>query len=177
MIREHFISDLSHWNSYLPLLWLALESTSGDIVEAGMGDGSTKKLHDYCFTSGRKLFSYESNEEWYRKFEHLNTNYHRVEYVGSNWEILFEHRFEKYNERTLGVLFSDEAPGFQRKYNISMLARTAAVIVVHDAEQSNDHGYKFSWIKPLFKYYKLHEFPGASTAAFSNFIDVSKWQV
>lgn len=172
MTREHFISDLSHWNSYLPLLWLAIENTSGDIVEAGIGDGSTKKLHDYCFTSGRKLFSYDSNEEWYRKFEHLNTNFHRVEYTGGNWLPMIEKHREP-----IGVYFSDEAPGEMRKYNIAMFAQTAKVIIAHDAEPSNDGGYKYSLLKPLFRFTKLHEFPGASTAAFSNFINVSKWEV
>ena len=172
MTREHFISDLSHWNSYLPLLWKAIEGTFGDIVEAGIGDGSTLKLHDYCFTSGRKLFSYESNMEWYRKFEHLNTSYHRVEYTGGNWEPMIEKHREP-----ISVYFSDEAPGEMRKYNIAMFAQTAKIIIAHDAEPTNDGGYKYSLLKPLFKYTKLHEFPGASTAAFSNFVDVSKWEI
>lgn len=178
MTREQFISDLSHWNSYLPLLWLALENTTGDVVELGVGDGSTKKLHEYCHRK-RKLFSYESNLEWYRTFEYLRAGYgypdgviHSVEYVGKNWEPAIENH--RYN---IGVLFSDEAPGEMRKYNIAMFAQTAQVIVAHDAEISNDGGYKYSLLKPLFKYTKLHEFPGASTAAFSNFIDVSKWVI
>lgn len=177
MTREQFISDLSHWNSYLPLLWEALENTTGDVVELGMGDGSTVKLHDYSRDTSRynqrNLYSYESNLDWYRKFEYLsgkNFAIHEVTYVGNNWEPMIERHREP-----IGVLFSDEAPGEMRKYNIAMFAQTAQVIIAHDAEPSNDGGYKYSLLKPLFKYTKLHEFPGASTAAFSNFIDVSKW--
>lgn len=171
MTREHFISNLSHWNSYLPLLFHALENTVGDVIECGMGDGSTEKLHDYCKENGRLLFSYESDLEWYRKFERFRTQRHVIDYVGHNWEVMMEKHREP-----IGVLFSDEAPGHQRKYNISMYATLAQVVIAHDADESTDHGYKFSWIKPLFKYYKIHEYPGASTAAFSNFIDVSLWQ-
>lgn len=170
MTKEQFVSDLSHWNSYLPLLWMALENTSGDVVELGMGDGSTRKLHEYCKVNARNLYSYETNAEWFAKFEHLRTAKHKVEYVGHNWEIMLEaHRWP------IGVLFSDEAPGDMRKYNVSMFSLLAQVVIAHDAEESNDHGYRFSWVKPLFKYFKLHESPGASTAAFSNFVDVTKW--
>jgi len=177
MTREQFISNLSHWNSFLPLLWEALESTSGDVVELGVGPGSTEKLHDYCNFKQRDLYSYESNLEWYRLFESFRKGYnagaiHSIEYVGNNWEPVIEKHREP-----IGVLFSDEAPGEMRKYNIAMFAQTTQVIIAHDAEPSNDGGYKYSLLKPLFKYTLLHEFPGASTAAFSNFIDVSKWSI
>jgi hypothetical protein len=172
MTKEQFTSDLSHWNSYLPLLWHALENTSGDVIELGMGDGSTEKLHEYCKHNARPLTSYESDKQWFQKFERFRTERHKIEWVGHNWEILYEAHREP-----IGVLFSDEAPGHMRKYNVSMFSLLAQVIIAHDAEESNDHGYRFSWVKPLFKYYKLHEFKGASTAAFSNFIDVSKWEI
>lgn len=172
MNKGQFVYDVTNWNSYLPLLWLALENTSGDVVELGVGDGSTKKLHDYCKENGRILHSYESDEGWFRKFERFRTQRHAVEYVGHNWEVFIERHREPF-----GVLFSDEAPGHMRKYNISMCSTLAKVVVVHDAEPGNDHGYRFSWVRPLFKYHTLHEFPGASTAAFSNYIDVSKWVI
>lgn len=172
MTKDQFTSNLSHWNSYLPLLWHALQGTEGDVIEAGIGDGSTGKLHEYCQESSRKLFSYESNLEWYRKYEGMRSQEHAIEYVGLNWEVMVARHREP-----IGVLFSDEAPGEMRKYNIAMFCNTAQVIIAHDAEPSNDGGYKYSLLKPLFKYTKLHEFPGASTAAFSNFVDVSKWTV
>lgn len=172
MMKHHFIDNVSHWNSYLPLLWEALEATKGDVIELGVGDGSTNKLHEYCRSNSRKLFSYESNEEWYRQFERFNTVDHRVEYVGNNWLPMIEkHR------GPVGVLFSDEAPGEQRKFNISMFCNTAQIIVAHDTEQRSDGGYKFSLVKPLFRYMKHHQHEGADATAFSNFIDVSKWEL
>lgn len=173
MTREQFTSNLSHWNSFLPLLWLALENTEDDVIELGIGDGSSRKLHEYCTEKLRWLRSYESNIDWYRRFENLRSTCHHVEYVGENWQVLHEKEFEK----KIGVVFSDEAPGHMRKYNISMFCNTAHVIIAHDADESTDHGYKYSLIKPLFKYHKLHEYPGASTIALSNFIDVNSWEI
>lgn len=174
MTSEQFTSNLSHWNSYLPLLWLALENTEGDVIELGMGDGSTRKLAEYCNSTQRKLFSYESNKEWFYKFDPMQSANHRLEYVGDNWQILYD---QQSHNKNIGVLFSDEAPGEMRKYNISMFCNTAKIIVVHDSEPGNDHGYKLSLIRPLFKYSKDFEYPGANATAFSNFIDVTKWSV
>lgn len=168
----HFISNLSHWNSYLPLLYHALEATDGDVIELGMGDGSTLKLHEYCKVKGRKLYSYESNLEWYRKFEEFRTNEHSIQYIGGNWQPMIEN-----HRQQVGVLFSDEAPGEMRKYNISMFCNIAQVVVAHDTELGSDHGYKFSLVEPLFKYKKRYEFEGADACAFSNFINVTKWDV
>lgn len=169
MTKGQFVYDVTHWNSYLPLLWLALENTNGKVIELGVGDGSTKRLHEYCNIKQRLLYSYESDIDYYRKFEQYMTDKHTIEYVGNNWEPLIEQ-----HRSNVGVLFSDEAPGEMRKYNISMFCNIAQVIVAHDAEPENG-GYKYSLVEPLFKYHVLHEFPGASTAAFSNFVDVTKW--
>jgi hypothetical protein len=183
MNREQFISNLTGWNSYLPLLWEALEATQGDVIELGVGEGSTIKLHEYCQLKQRNLYSYESNLEWYKKFEDYIINIddyavHEIEYVNNNWEILHNEqcRLSRINtDRKIGVLFSDEAPGEMRKYNISMFCNTAQIIVAHDSEKSSDHGYKFSLVKPLFKYVKEYEYEGVGAIALSNFIDVTNW--
>jgi hypothetical protein len=170
MTREQFISNLSNWNSYLPALWEALENTEGDVIELGVGDGSTVKLDTYCVHNRRTLCSYESNIDWYDKFR---TDYsHDITYVGANWQIMQER-----HRSNVGVLFSDEAPGEMRKYNISMFCNIAQVIVAHDSEKESDHGYKFSLVKPLFKYVKETEFNGTGTAIFSNFLDVTKFNL
>lgn len=170
MNKGHFVHDVTYWNSYLPLLWEALEHTSGDVIELGMGEGSTEKLHEYCRIKRRKLFSYESDLWWYRKFEQYRTEWHDIEYVGDNWTPMIER-----HRGPVGVLFSDEAPGEMRKFNVSMFCNTAQVVVVHDSEPGSDHGYKFSLVRPLFKYSLDFDFTGANATAFSNFIDVSKW--
>lgn len=173
MTRDEFIKDISGWSSYLPLLFQALESTEGEVVELGMGHGSTPKLHQYCYEAKRMLTSYDSDIEWYRKFEHLRKSGHAIEYT-QNW--LEPIQTFKYK---IGVLFSDEAPGFVRKYNIAMFSQSAQIIVVHDTEQSSDHGYLFSLLEDhhLFKYKKDYVFEKIGARAYSNFVDVSKWEL
>ena|SRR5688572_399421 len=169
MTKEWFVEGMSGWSSYLPLLWEALQVTDGEVIELGMGDISTIKLHEVC--KGRGLYSYDSNLGWYRKFEYLRNSKHHIEYTQDWLEPIQRHRY------TIGVLFSDEAPGFIRKYNIAMFAQNAQVIVFHDSEPKSDHGYLFSLVKPLFKYSKEYEFEGIGATAVSNFIDVSKFNV
>lgn len=173
MNKETFLSDMSGWSSYLPLLFQALESTEGEVVELGMGSASTPKLHQYCLEAKRMLTSYDSDIEWYRKFEHLRKSGHAIEYT-QNWlEPLQSHKY------TIGVLFSDEAPGEQRKYNIAMFSQTARIIVVHDSEAKSDGGYLFSLLEDhhLFKYKRDYVFEKIGARAYSNHIDVSTWQL
>lgn len=170
MTREQFVGTYSYWDSHRPLLWEAMEATIGDIIELGVGGGSTEQLHEYCKARGRRLFSYESSLEYYRQFEKFRTDWHQVEFVGDNWEPMIEkHRYN------IGVLFSDEAPGLMRKYNIAMFSGNAEIIIAHDAEQASDHGYRYSLLKPIFRYHKLHLHEGVGTAALSNKIEVNKW--
>jgi hypothetical protein len=172
MTKEEFLKDMDAYSTHLPLLWEALEATDGEVIELGIGNGSTPKLHEYCKDKKRSLFSYENNLDWYRKFEHLRTASHAIEYT-QNWlEPIERHRY------SIGVLFSDEAPGEMRKYNISMFCNTAKVVVAHDSEKENNVGYRYDLVMPLFKYSvnakPLHE--GPEVSAFSNFINVEKWK-
>ena len=145
MSKDWFLSDLGAWNSYLPLLWEAVEATNGDVIELGMGEGSTKKLHTVCVD--RNLYSYDNNIEWYRKFEYLRTKNHFIEFTNNWMEPIERHRGK------IGVLFSDESPGEIRKYNIAMFCNTAQVIVAHDAEPESNVGYRYDLVAPLFKYH------------------------
>jgi len=172
MSKEWFLSGMDSWSSHLPLLWEALEATQGEVIELGIGNGSTPKLHEYCKEKKRSLFSYENSLDWYRKFEHLHDRNHSIEYT-QNWvEPIERHRY------TIGVLFSDEAPGEIRKYNIAMFCNTAQVVIAHDAEKNSSIGYRYDLVAPLFKYRRIYEHEsGVHTAAFSNFVDVTKWTI
>lgn len=171
MTKEKFLEGMSGWNSHLPLLYKALESTEGEVIELGIGYGSTPQLHEYCHDAKRQLYSYDSNIEWYRKFEFLRKPGHSIEYT-QNWlEPVERHRY------TIGVMLSDESPGFMRKYNIAIFAQNVQIIVIHDTENKSDHGYLFSLIYPLFKYKRDYIFEGTAATAVSNFIDVSQWEL
>lgn len=169
MTKENFTANVSYWDSYKPLLWEALQATDGDVLEFGCGEGSTLLLREYCRDNNRKLFSYESDKEWYLKFEHLNNDFHKVEFV-HDWDNVVE----KHREM-IGVAFIDHAPGERRKYDIALFCNTAKILVAHDTELEVDHGYRMSLAWPLFKYIKWDKAFSANATAASNFIDVSKW--
>lgn len=170
MTKDWFLQELTGWNSHLPLLWAALNATKGDVVELGMGEGSTPKLHEVC--KDRNLYSYDNNIDYYRPFEKYRTNRHWIEY-SQNWlEPIERHRGK------IGLLFSDEAPGEIRKYNIAMFCNTAQIVVAHDAEPGSNAGYRYDLVKPLFRYHMHYPHPsGTHAAMFSNFIDVSKLEL
>ena len=171
MTKEEFIGTISHWDSHRPLLWEAVANTNGHVMEMGMGHGSTAQLHQLCRDSGRMLFSYENNKEWLERFTHLRSGGHYIEFVDDWDNVIQKHR------EPIGVVFVDQAPGERRKYDMALFCNLAQVIVVHDTEPGSDHGYRTSLAAPLFKYRKdFTDFPAHATA-FSNFIDVSKWQL
>lgn len=170
MTREQFVGKIENWHSYRPLLWEALEATEGHVVEFGIGPGSTGPLHEYCLARGRMLFSYENNKEWFDQYAYMHCGHHYMNFV-QDWD----NAVRKHRE-PVGVAFIDHAPGERRKYDIALFCNTAQIVVVHDSEPEAT-GYGIDLIAPLFKYRKdFTDFPAHATA-FSNFIDVSKWQL
>jgi|SRR6478736_1063893 len=174
MTREQFIHNYENWDSYKPLLWEALERTAGDIIEMGTGKGSTALLHEYSSETGRKLWSYEADYDWWKTaliHESLN---HKVIWTGSEpneWNIVYLHHGNRV--RNIGVVFIDHAPGERRKVDINIL-RDVDIIVAHDTEPSADHGYQMRDEIKKFKYWRDFETPGAWASIMSNFVDVTK---
>lgn len=156
-------------HSYYPLLHLALEETSGDVIEMGTGHGSTQLLHDYCEKANRYLFSYDEKEEWGSKFYHLASDLHYIKVVGS-WDIVKESHKEP------SVVFIDHAPGERRKDDIVNFKDINGILVCHDTQPEADYGYQMRQYFPLFKYVIEVETDGAWASAMSNTIDVTKWK-
>lgn len=165
MTKEEFTQITSNYDSHRPLLWEALESTKGLVVEFGCGYGSTPFLFEYCKERNRKFESYENNQEWFDKMvkEYPDT----VKFV-MNWDFVFVRP---------DVLFIDSAPGERRKVDIYRFSDIAKVIVAHDTEPAADHGYKMRATMSKFKYMIDYETQGAWASAVSNFIDVTKFDL
>src|SRR5258705_5663578 len=104
-MKEKFIptnNDLS----YYPLLYKALESTEGTVIEMGCGYGSTPLLHDYAVENERLLLSYETEKEWLEKFEHTANEHHRFYHVCREcWDVCSN------MNSSPSVVFIDHAPG------------------------------------------------------------------
>ena len=161
------LEGLENWNNYWPLLALALEATSGPVLELGMGQGSTEKLHRYCAASGRPLVSYDGSAEWAAKFRDFEAPGHEIHFA-DNWDRTGIER------KRWGVAFVDHAPGERRWQDIFLLRAQAEIVVIHDSEPSST-GYMLDRIWPLFAYRADVITQGAWATAVSNSVDVRAW--
>lgn len=149
------------FGSHLPMLWLMLENTIGDVVEMGCGDNSTQKLHDYCVKNKRQFYSYDTNKEWLKKYRELVIPL-------DDYDEIFLLKF--------GLLFVDLAPASQRKEIIHNHANSSDVILAHDSEPGAEFCYGMSEVLNSFKYrldFKPEGMPHST--AVSNFINIAEW--
>lgn len=167
MTKEEFLKDVANWDNHRHLLWPALEATKGEVVEMGMGQGSTPFLHEYCKDKKRMLYSYDNSREWMEKFVDLKSDNHFVQWVLDWDQVAITHKKPD-------VVLIDHAPGERRYIDVERFANSANVIVIHDSEPAAT-GYMMDKIWHLFKYRKDFTSPGAWATAVSNFIDVTKW--
>lgn len=162
--HEHkFLEGVSgNWNNHLPLLLLGLHKSNGLVIEFGSGEGSTRRLRDYCNEHNRPFESWESNKEWAEK---TGANY------TSSWEIPSVYR-------KCGLFFCDHAPGEHRIVAIEKFANLADIIVIHDSEEGGAGDYKFEKIWHLFKYRLNYNKTGGGAGAtmVSNKIDVNRFR-
>lgn len=151
------------WDSHKGLLYLALKNTKGEVVEMGIGYGSTPLISKYCEEKGRTFTTYESNIDWLNKMKKV----HCVKIFISDYMEVDENP---------DLLFIDCAPGDIRKELINKYRSKADVIIVHDSEITSDYVYGLRNILNTFEYrldYKPEGKP--STTCVSNVINVSQW--
>ena len=156
-MRIKFLENIENWSNHRPLLYLALQETTGTVCEMGCGYGSTEQLRAYC-SNKRQFISLESNQEWANKFNST--------WVG-DWET--------YQHSDYDVLLVDHAPGERRHIDIANLKDKAKIIVIHDSEPQAT-GYMLDRIWHLFKYRVDIKTDGAWATAVSNQIDITKWK-
>jgi hypothetical protein len=163
MNRENFIPE-SHLFSYAPLLYRAMLDTTGPVIECGMGNYSTRVLHE----TGHTVLSIETSPEWFSKFDIQNKILiHPAEWV----------RIIQLSKPFVSVIFIDQAPGEIREKCIADLATGfSGIVVAHDTEPAADYGYKMRQHFPKFKYMVEVKTNGAWATALSNEIDVTKWK-
>jgi hypothetical protein len=131
------------WSSFMPALMACVASTSGCVLELGVGHFSTPTLHAICGASNRYLLSVEQNKEWLSKFEKLKTDGH------SFWGLGYDEMLDnlpKFGQRW-GVAFIDNSPGGARRAkDFLALIKTSDFVIVHDYWQDNEEH-----IAPLLK--------------------------
>lgn len=148
------------WDSYKPLLFLALCETNGIIWEFGMGEGSTELLR----LNGREVISFDNNIEYCERYARW-PNVHHI----TSWQE------QQCNISEGDVVLIDHAPGEERHITLQKFAERNAIFIIHDSEPPPCGGnYMYDKIWSLFKY-KV-DLPGTSwTTAVSNTFDVTQW--
>lgn len=161
--REKFI-PVHSITSYAPLLYNALVSVEGTLIECGMGDFSSYLLHG----TGRNIISYETSPEWFAKFPDIESK----RLIGrDDWmDVMSRHK------ETAAIIFLDHAPGESREKCLAYLANGyKGIVICHDTEPGADHGYKmrqhFNW----FKYVAEVKCHGAWATVLSHTYDVTQW--
>lgn len=162
------LEGIENWNNYWPLLALALDATGGAVLELGMGDGSSEKLHRFCEAAGRPLSSFDSNGDWAARFRHLASPTHSIQYA-PDWSAT------GIESVPWGVALIDHAPAERRHIDIRNLRLCAGIIVIHDSEPSST-AYMLDRIWPLFRYRVDVQTDAAWASAVSNVFDLHKWR-
>ena len=135
----------------------------------GTGYFSTLVLRWLCEMSGRTLYSYEGNQQWYERALKKSKPYHHIIYA-PNFD-------EAPIERPWGLVFIDHGPNERRRVDIARLAPYAEMMVIHDTNpetKPSKHGYGYDAIWPLFAYRYDFTLYDPWTSVVSNTIDVSK---
>lgn len=165
MTKDEFLFEVDNYCNHRVLLWLALEATDGNILEMGMGYGSTPFLKRYAENRRRMMVSMESDTVWAAKFKTTETRLHEV----CSRE---EHRlFDSW-----AVALVDHAPGELRAPDLMRLKANTDIIVVHDTEPHLAHQYAGLWPRFRFKVDVPGHSNGAWATAVSDSIDLTSWK-
>lgn len=117
---------MNSYTTHQDVLKLAVANTTGDVLELGVGEGSTPLLHNIVLPP-RQLLSLENNRDWFLKYTGYTAAPHVVSFV-ENWDTFWAF------DRDWGLAFVDHAPGERRAGDILRLRDKAKVIVIHDTE-------------------------------------------
>lgn len=156
------------WGTHLPVLMKIIGMTTGPVVECGGGLYSTPFLHWACFSSGRRLITYEGDREFFNNLSGYNNGNHKVRLVADWDKVDLSEPWE--------VAFIDHEPPERRALEMQRLVH-ADYVIAHDTERRVERRYGYPNIKHLFKY--NYKYRGASphTSIFSNKHDLTGFTI
>jgi len=126
------------YQSHLPALLACIVSTTGPVLELGVGHFSTPHLHALCGALKRNLVSIERDKEWRDEFE--------KRYAGSGHAVVSEWVHLKNNGRW-GVAFIDDSPGgASRASAFKSLISISDYVVMHDSQADAEN---FQAVQPM----------------------------
>ena len=155
VVKRHFVmpSDTAY-GGHAVLLFAALYATDGAVLELGSGLFSTPIIHNVAVVQqGRDVFTVDGNNDWLQHFTSMGGPRHSFGLVSrmiSNPEsyrfLQFKpahfRRWEDVWDGRYGLVFVDQAPGFERRKDIQRRRNVSDVMIVHDTDDMNGYGYE-----------------------------------
>lgn len=121
------------WGSHIPALMACVMSTTGPIVEFGVGHFSTPLLHVVATTMGRGVYSLEQDREWMEKFA---PRFAKGSHIFCGGEYLDN---IPWLPEVVGVAFIDHSPGGASRAKVFQgMIKCSTLVVVHDYHQDNE---------------------------------------
>lgn len=124
--------------THQPYFIEVLKYTTGNILECGCGDGSTKMIKEKIKNTDRKFTSLESNLDWLNKFKHLADLSHDLYHIdagnddnletGNKWVEFIKQN----NLNNFEIVFLDSSPWLSRKCCFDYYLDKAKIIIIHD---------------------------------------------
>jgi hypothetical protein len=155
--------------THLPCLIKAMEKTSGDVLELGIGVGSTPYLHYKCILDKRKLVSYENFKPWYDFFTK------RYGYNYGTHELNFVEKYSDVPLKKYDIVFIDQTPDWSRHEEAIRFANHAKYVIIHDSGPKFDKQYQYDKVYPHFKYKAVWEGDTNQATVLSNFVNLKNF--
>lgn len=163
-----------NYGTHLAPLIQAVNKTTGDILEMGIGIFSTPYLHYQALISRRHLTSYDNERGWVNRFANSINSGHM--YQGPYHELIYVQNWDDAKiEKPWDVALIDHSPSERRIVDIKRLVNLAKYIIIHDTDPRKDREYHYSEIYPLFKYKAVWDKDANPAAVLSNFIDLKNF--
>ena len=144
----------------------AVGATTGDVCEMGVGFSSTPLLH--WLTLGRKLVSYESDQDYFHFATKFISNNHKVRKTKDFSDVDYD--------RHWSVVFIDHSPRRpRRRGDDAMKFTNADLIILHDTEPGEAEHYGYTQVFKKYKYRYDWKLCLPYVSVVSNVIDVTKW--
>lgn len=153
-----------NYTTHISTLMVALQATTGKVIEVGGGQSSTPFLHWICKTQRRKLITYENHPAYYEYARTFKSPLHRIVKIDDWDDMVIE---------PAGVVFIDHHPSYRRSID-AIRFKDADLVVIHDTER-DDENYRNSDIWPHFKYRYDWKEARPWTTIVSNKIDVTNF--
>lgn len=153
--------------SHLPVLMKVVQMTNGPIVELGCGTYSTQYLHWVCYTTKRRLVTYEDKPDYYPYAQQFASSFHEIRCV-DNW-------LDIDLSEPWSIALVDYEPG-PRGHAVSKLLH-AEYVVCHDTEPGSYAKHQFDAVFPQFKYQWHYRVVLPHTSLLSNTHDLGSFSV